>query len=150
MQPKFKALVAMADNRVIGFQGKIPWHLPDDLKWFKKMTLGKMIVLGRKTFDSVGFLPGRKTLILSRFHKAVPGGLIINRLEDIDHAEEVFICGGAEVYKLALPLVSDLYVTHVRGNFEGDAFFPIFEDQFRATEIITENEKFWVAYYRRI
>src|SRR6185436_860177 len=103
----FKAIAAMALNRVIGLGNKIPWHLPEDFKWFKQMTTGQVIIMGRKTFESIGKpLPNRITLILSRSSFHYPGVQTISDLSQVDLANEprkVFICGGAEIYAHALP-----------------------------------------------
>src|SRR5262245_40110482 len=138
----FQAIAAMSLNSVIGAGNKIPWHLPEDFKWFKKMTTGHVIVMGRKTFESIGKpLPNRETIILSRSQFQFPGVRTISDLEQIDLAHEsraVFVCGGAEIYQQALPLCSDLYLTLVKRHVEGDKFFPRFEDQFEAVEEILE------------
>src|SRR5476651_624067 len=114
----FKAIAAMSENRVIGQGNKIPWHLPEDFKWFKKMTTGHVVVMGRKTFESIGKpLPNRETIIVSRGGFQFPGARTISNLAQIDlanEAREVFICGGAQLYELALPICSDLYLTRVK------------------------------------
>src|SRR6516162_9719194 len=102
----FKAIAAMSLNRVIGAGNKIPWHLPDDFKWFKQLTTGNVIVMGRKTLESIGKpLPNRETIILSHSQFSVPGARTISDLGEIDLASEsreVYICGGAQVYAHAL------------------------------------------------
>lgn len=148
----FKAIAAMSENRVIGHGNKIPWHLPEDFKWFKKMTTGQVIVMGRKTFESIGKpLPNRETIVLSRGGFAHPGVRTIADLREIDLANEtreVFICGGAQIYAQALPFCSDLYLTLVKRNVEGDAFFPPFEERFEMVDKITETEEFKIIHYR--
>ena len=148
----FKAIAAMADNRVIGFENRIPWSLPEDFEWFRKTTMGQVIVIGRRTFESIGKpLPGRATVVLSRCHPAIPGVRVISSLNEIDLVREkrdVFICGGAQVYVEALPLCSDLYLTLVKRTVTGDAFFPPFEDQFVPAEIILERPGFRITHYR--
>ena len=128
----FKAIAAMSENRVIGAGNKIPWHLPEDFRWFKERTTGQVIVMGRKTFESIGrALPNRETVVLSRAGFAHPGVRTVGSLAEIDparEAREVFICGGAQIYEQALPLCSDLFLTVVQREVEGDAFFPKFED----------------------
>src|SRR5438067_289228 len=108
----------MALNRVIGAGNRIPWHLPEDFRWFKKMTTGHVIVMGRKTFESIGRpLPNRTTIVLSRAPNAVVGARMIPGLPELEtlraefSGKEIFICGGAEIYRQALPLCSDLYLT---------------------------------------
>ena len=148
----FKAIAAMSENRVIGNGNKIPWHLPEDFKWFKKMTTGNVIVMGRKTFESIGKpLPNRETIVLSRGAFQYPGVRTISDLSQIDlakEAREVFICGGAQIYEQTLPLCSDLYLTLVKRTVEGDAFFPKFEDKFHPVEEIVDGAEFKIVRYR--
>ena len=142
----------MAENRVIGCGNRIPWHLPEDFKWFKKMTTGQVIVMGRKTFESIGKpLPNRRTIILSRSGYEFPGVDTIASLDEISMESErrdVFICGGAQVYEQALPRCSDLYLTLVKRTVEGDAFFPAFEDRFKLSEEIADGPEFKILHYR--
>jgi dihydrofolate reductase len=152
----FKAIAAMSLNRVIGFRNAIPWHLPDDFKWFKKMTTGQVIVMGRKTFESIGKpLPNRTTLVLTRAQTQIPGVKAISSLSQIDPAAEefegrdIYICGGAEVYAQALPLCSDLYLTVVQRTVEGDTAFPPFEDRFQLVDTIIDSAEFKILHYRR-
>src|SRR5438046_1174600 len=108
----------MSLNRVIGNGNKIPWHLPDDFKWFKQMTTGQIVVMGRKTFESIGKpLPNRETIVVSRSATSIPGVRVVSSLEQINPAAEsrdVFICGGAQIYEQTLPRCSDLYLTLVK------------------------------------
>ena len=153
MKP-FKAIAAMSLNRVIGAGNKIPWHLPEDFKWFKKLTTGHVIVMGRKTFESIGKpLPNRMTLVLTRSSIPINGVEIIPDLNHIksrlpeNDEREIFICGGAQVYEEALPLCSDLYLTLVKRTVDGDAFFPPFEERFTLQEKIAENPEFEIHHY---
>ncbi len=152
MKP-FKAIAAMSENRVIGMGNTIPWHLPEDFKWFKQTTTGHIIVMGRKTYESIGrLLPNRTTVILSRSDLAVPGAVMLKDLAALKPAEdgrETFICGGAEIYRQALPLCSDLYLTLVKRTVEGDAFFPPFEEQFELVETLRDTPEFSILHYRR-
>jgi dihydrofolate reductase len=147
-----KAIAAMSLNRVIGCGNRIPWHLPEDFRWFKKTTTGHVIVLGRKTFESIGRpLPNRTTLVLSRNAFSSPGAQTISDLREIDldhEAREVFICGGAQVYEMALPFCSDLYLTLVRREVTGDTFFPPFEDRFEQAAVLAEHADFQILHYR--
>lgn len=147
-----KAIAAMSLNRVIGSGNKIPWHLPEDFKWFKQMTTGHTIVMGRRTFESIGrVLPNRKTVVVSRGAFAHPGVTTIPDLQALDvNAEpgEVFICGGAQIYEQTLPLCSDLYLTLVKRKIEGDAFFPPFEDRFEKVKVVADNPEFSILHYR--
>ena len=142
----------MSENRVIGAGPKIPWHLPEDFKWFKKMTTGQVVIMGRKTFASIGRpLPDRSTVVLSRGGFSHPGVATIGSLAEIDpgaEAREVFICGGAEVYAQALPHCSDLFLTVVKRVVEGDVFFPAFENYFELNGILSENNDFKILHYR--
>jgi dihydrofolate reductase len=149
---RLQAIAAMSFNRVIGAGLKIPWHLPEDFKWFKQMTTGHVIVMGRKTFASIGKpLPNRETFVLSRSQFRHPGVRTIVSLDELPALtgeREVFICGGAQVYAQALPLCSDLYLTLVKRTVEGDAFFPPFEDQFELAEEIRDTPEFKILHYR--
>jgi dihydrofolate reductase len=149
----FKAIAAMSLNRVIGAGNKIPWHLPDDFKWFKQLTTGNIIVMGRKTFESIGRpLPNRETIVLSRTQFSFPGVRTVSDLSELDLADEtreIFICGGAQIYQQALPLCSDLYLTVVKRKVEGDAFFPPFENQFTLVEEIRDTPEFKILHYVR-
>jgi dihydrofolate reductase len=148
----FQAIAAMSLNRVIGQGSRIPWHLPEDFKWFKRMTTGQVVVMGRKTFESIGRpLPNRETVVLSRSLVQYPGVRTVSDLGQIDPANEsrqVFICGGAQIYAQALPLCSDLYLTLVKRIVEGDAFFPVFEDRFEPVERIMDCAEFQITCYR--
>lgn len=144
----------MSLNRVIGNGNKIPWHIPEDFKWFKKMTTGNIVVMGRKTFESIGKpLPNRTTLVLSRSGFNHPGIQTIGDLSELHPEKEsrdIFICGGAQIYAQTLPLCSDLYLTLVNRNIEGDAFFPSFENLFTSFEEITNTAEFSIIHYRRL
>jgi dihydrofolate reductase len=151
----FKAIAAMSLNRVIGSGNKIPWHLPEDFRWFKTMTTGNVIVMGRKTFQSIGKpLPNRTTIVLTRSTWNFPGvqafpGLEQLRADPTLAGREVFICGGAEIYRQALPLCSDLYLTLVNRTVEGDTFFPEFENLFSLKRQLQENADFKILHYCR-
>jgi dihydrofolate reductase len=149
----FKAIAAMSLNRVIGRGNQIPWHLPEDFKWFKALTMGHVLVMGRKTFESIGRpLPGRETLLLSRSGFLHPGVRTVKGLAEIDLAtetREVFICGGAEIYRQTLPLCSDLYLTLVQRSIpDGDAFFPPFEEAFEQVAVLRDTPEFKILHYR--
>jgi len=126
-------IVAMDRNRLIGNNNQLPWHLPADLAHFKKVTIGKPIIMGRKTFESIGrALPGRTNIVLTRspdFH--AEGLLTANTLQQaLDYAsteDEVMIIGGSSIYELALPIADRLYMTYVDAAYEGDAWFPEFD-----------------------
>jgi dihydrofolate reductase len=149
---RIQAIAAMSLNRVIGAGGKIPWHLPEDFKWFKQMTTGHVLVMGRRTFESIGKpLPNRETIVLSRSAFSHPGVRMVRSLEELPAlagGRQVFICGGAQIYEQALPLCSELYLTLVKRHVEGDAFFPPFEDLFRLVEEIRDPPEFKILHYR--
>lgn len=133
-------IIAMSQNGVIGNQNKLPWHLPEDLKHFKMLTMGHKIVMGRKTFEAIGRpLPGRENIVLTRdMAYKVSGISIIHAPDEIGDvaAEEIFVIGGAEIYRLFLPKADRLYVTLIKQDFSGDAFFPLLDwkSQFRIVE----------------
>jgi len=124
----------MTEDRVIGKGGKLPWHISDDLKRFKKITMDHPIIMGRKTFESIGHpLPGRHTIVLSRRPSySIKGVTVFPSLDEVlkmfDHSDakdhELFVIGGADVFKAALPLADKIYLTLVRHPFQGDRYFP--------------------------
>jgi dihydrofolate reductase len=126
-------IVAMANNQVIGINNQLPWHLPEDLKHFRALTTGHHIIMGRKTYDSLGrLLPGRTSVIVTRnIDLKVEGALIANSLQEaVLHCKndpEVFIIGGAELYKDGLAQANKLYVTEVDLDVDGDVFFPMID-----------------------
>ncbi len=148
----------MSLNRVIGANNRLPWHLPEDFKWFKRLTTGHVLVMGRKTFESIGKpLPKRTTLVLSRSGRSLPGvqtistveGLIRLSAEPVYAGRHFFVCGGAELYRHLLPLCSELYLTLVKREVQGDTFFPAFEDQFEIRAELQDNADFKVLHYLR-
>lgn len=148
----FKAIAAMSENRVIGAANRIPWHLPEDFKWFKQLTTGNLVVMGRKTFESIGKpLPNRTTIVVSRSGFSYPGVRTVKDWREIDLAietREVFICGGAEIYAQTLAVCSDLYLTVVKRTVEGDAFFPEFEMDFAPVEQVRDADEFKILHYK--
>lgn len=126
-------IAAVADNQAIGLDNGLPWHLPEDLKHFRSLTMGHHIIMGRKTYESLGrLLPGRTTVIVTRQKDyCVEGAIMAGSLEEaVSHCgndEEVFVIGGAEIYKVALPAADRLYLTEVHGEFPADAFFPQYD-----------------------
>jgi dihydrofolate reductase len=126
-------IVAMARNRVIGADGRIPWHLPNELKLFKSLTMGHHIVMGRRTYESIGrLLPGRTTVIVTRQHDYnVPGAIVAHSVEEALAVcagdDEIFVIGGAELFRDTLPIADRLYLTVVDAEPKGDTFMPDFE-----------------------
>jgi dihydrofolate reductase len=123
-------IVAMAENGVIGRGQKLPWHLPDDLQHFKALTIGKPILMGRRTFASIGrALPGRRNLVLSRAERAPVSGVeVVHSLDEViercGNAPELCVIGGADIYALTLPRATHIYLTRVHASIEGDVRFP--------------------------
>ena len=188
----FQAIAAMALNRVIGCGNRLPWHLPEDFRWFKRMTTGNIVVMGRKTFEGLPKpLPNRRTVVLTRHPRRLIAGhpevfgefvewrggagvanelkkgfqlfiprvgqpetgqlLVCNsmaRLESAELGTSVFICGGADIYRQALPRCSDLYLTLVKRTVEGDACFPPFEDHFELVGELRDTPEFTILHYR--
>lgn len=141
----------MSLNRVIGRDGGIPWHLPEDFQWFKEQTMGQVVVMGRRTFESIGKpLPNREIVVLSRSGFAHSEVRVIGGLDEIDPATErrtVFIAGGAEVYRQALPRCSDLFLTIVQREVEGEVRFPEFEGRFQEKVVLRETAEFRIVHY---
>jgi dihydrofolate reductase len=123
-------IVAIAENNGIGKNNQLLWHLPGDLKHFKDTTSGHTVIMGRKTFDSVGKpLPKRRNLVITRAADLeIPGVEVVNTLEEAialcDPDEEIFIVGGAQIYKMAMDITDKIYLTVVKGHFDADTFFP--------------------------
>ena len=184
-----KAVAAMSLNRVIGANGAIPWHLPEDFKWFKRLTLGHFVLMGRKTFDSIGRpLPNRTNIIVTRhprrlsreqrFQPAFIGnwrprlsrsyqlGLermterdlwlvrdvekLVDAYERTRPQRELFVVGGAQIYERLLPRCTDVFLTVVFREVEGDAFFPEFEHDFELVDVPLKTADFEVRHYRRL
>jgi dihydrofolate reductase len=123
-------VVAVSDNDVIGRANQLPWHLPEDLKHFKRVTLGKPIVMGRKTYESIGKpLPGRHNIVVTRSPNYRAEGVTVvagvdEAIAAAGEAAEVMVIGGAELFKLFLPRAGRLHLTRVHGNIEGDVYWP--------------------------
>jgi dihydrofolate reductase len=139
--PILSVIAAMARNRVIGIRNTLPWRLPEDLKHFKALTMGHHIVMGRKTYESIGKpLPGRTTVIVTRdANYRVEGCLVANSLDAAiaacGHDPEIFFVGGADLYAQVLPRAERLYLTEIQAEYEGDAWFPAFDlGEWRETE----------------
>ncbi|MGA9227213.1 MAG: dihydrofolate reductase [Mesobacillus sp.] len=125
---------AMDENRVIGLHNELPWRLPEDLKFFKRVTMGHPIAMGRKTYESIGKpLPGRENIVITRDETFRPeGSVIMNSIEELleytaKKDDEVFVIGGAEIFKEVLPKADRLYLTMIHEQFEGDTYFPVFD-----------------------
>ena len=131
---RLSIVVAMDDNRLIGSKNQLPWHLPADLAYFKKLTTGKSILMGRKTYDSIGRpLPNRRNIVITRNSNiSIPGGVVVSSIDDALELTkddlEVMVIGGASLCEQLLPKVNRLYITKIDGEFEGDVFFPKYDD----------------------
>lgn len=146
-KPIIAAIAAMSENRVIGKDNQLPWHLPADLKHFKAITTGHPILMGRKTFESIGKpLPNRTNIIITRnnnYH--APGCIVVTSIDEaieqatLIDAKEIFIIGGAEVYQQLMPHIQQLYLTIIRHQFEGDTYFPEIDAAF--TEVSRETHQ---------
>jgi dihydrofolate reductase len=140
------AIAAMAEDRAIGSGNALPWNLPDDMKWFRQSTKGKTLLMGRKTFESIGRpLPNRRTIVLTRAAAEIPGVDVCTSLADLEvmlraqGASELWVCGGAEIYALTLPWWDELLLTRVKRRVEGaDAFFPAFEHRLSPAAVVLD------------
>jgi len=133
---KRSMIVAMAENRVIGINNNLPWYLPNDLKYFKQVTMGKPILMGRKTYESIGKpLPGRTNIVITRNESWQANGVkVVHSLEDafslassiveIDGQDEMMVIGGDQIYQTSLPAIDRIYLTKVHAEVDGDAYFP--------------------------
>lgn len=152
-------IAAMTENRVIGRDNSIPWNQPADLKRFKEITMGHPLIMGRKTYESIGRpLPGRKTIIISRKQDYRAEGCVVRHslqdaLADCAGEQEVFICGGSEVYLQTLPLASRIYLTIIHREVDGDARFPMIPEDFvevRRDEVMEDKITCSFIVYERI
>ena len=136
-------IAALARNRAIGLGNGMPWRLPEDLKRFRRLTMGHAVIMGRKTFESIGSpLAGRNNIVITRSPTWSPSGCVVVRsleasLAAVGESQTAFVIGGAQIYALALPLARRLYLTEIERDFEGDAFFPQF-DRSRWREVSRE------------
>jgi len=139
---KISFVIAFGENRGLGFNNKLSWSLPDDLKRFKEITRGHTVIMGRKTYESIGMpLPNRKNIVITRDKNYLRHGVdvvhsIEEALERCKGEQEVFVIGGGEILKLALPYVNKMYLTHVEADLPADSFFP--EMDFSKWKIIKE------------
>jgi dihydrofolate reductase len=157
-------VVAMAKNRVIGKENKLPWHFSSDLKYFKRLTIGSPIIMGRKTFESIGrVLPGRKNIVLSRTAKQAPCDQtedgqgpyyfrsLDQALKNVD-ADKCFIIGGSSIYEQSMHRIDGIYLTQIEAEFEGDVSYPPIPDDFQlvSSEKIQEDPIIEVRFYEKI
>jgi dihydrofolate reductase len=156
-----KAILAMAKNRVIGKDGGLPWSsIKEDFKWFKEFTTGKKLIVGKNTFDTLPMLKNREIFVLTRrieelseipnqylINKNDLTGKIISDVSDLD--SDIIVAGGAKTYVRLLPYITEFYVTHVNGSYEGDTFMPPFEDLFTNKEVVKEFDGHKVIKYTK-
>ena len=143
-------IVAIASNNTIGSANSMPWHLPEDFRHFKQVTMGKAVIMGRKTYESIGRpLPGRRNIVITRNTTLrIEGCEMASSLDEAialcNPAEENFIIGGGEIYRQAMPLADKLYITHIAAEFEGDTRFPTIGPEWKeiAREEFPCGEKF--------
>jgi len=127
-------IAAMAKNRVIGCDNKLPWHIHEDLQNFKRLTSGNVVIMGRKTFESIGkALPNRVNIVISSSMPQKEGIIVCKTVEEAlqkaeSYDKEIFIIGGATVYQQTIPLADRMYLSYVKGDYHGDAFFPEFDE----------------------
>ena len=154
--PTLEGIVAFDKNRLIGKGGKMPWHISKDFKVFKSLTEGNAVLMGRTTFDSLpnGPLPNRKNIVLTRNHDWHEEGVeVIHSLKEIHHLDlgnrKLFIMGGAQIYRLFLPYLKGIFVSRIHQTYEGDAYFPEFEESFKEEEEKRKSYKdFDLLYYK--
>ena len=158
---KISIVVAASENLVIGYKNALPWHISEDLKHFKQITINHSVVMGRKTFESIGKpLKERRNIVVSRDRTLkIEGAEVVNSLDEAIHQtkneNEIFIIGGEQIYKMAMPIATNLHITKVYCTVEGDAFFPTFDVS--DWKILTQNDmktneelKFSFIHYERI
>ncbi|MEX1117212.1 MAG: dihydrofolate reductase [Terrimicrobiaceae bacterium] len=146
------AIAAMTPSRVIGAKGGIPWHYSEDLKFFKRTTLGHVVVMGRTTYASLGRpLPGRDNWVLSRGPSLPDVRTFVSpsELPEPPPDKTLFVIGGAQIYELLLPWCSEILLTKIRKDYPGDTFFPQFEEAFAPAKILLENPDFVIQRYVR-
>ena len=131
-------ITAVSKNHVIGYQNKLPWHLPEDLQFFQNKTKGRVVIMGRKTFESLGKpLEDRVNIVITRNKNFKPSGVVLARniqeailiSKKYSQHEEIFITGGAEIYKQSMGMIKRIYLTRIHQDFKGDAFYPEVDEQ---------------------
>jgi dihydrofolate reductase len=152
--PPLHAIVAMSENRAIAYEGKMPWHLPLEYRWFKHKTMGSAMVMGRKTFEAIGKpLPGRTSHVLTRHTSELPGATCYFDIEalmaGLPKDKPSWVVGGAEIYCQFLPACTFLYLSRIKKTTPGDVFFPPFEDEYGLNQVIHEHDDFRVERWLR-
>ena len=162
-----KAILAMAKNRVIGKNGGLPWpSIPNDFRWFKEFTTGKKLIVGKNTFDTLPMLKNREILVLTRRVEElseIPNQYLINKNDltgkiidindvymfELNKDSDIIVAGGAKTYVRLLPYITEFYVTHVNGSYDGDTFMPPFEDLYTKFELVKEFDLHKVIKYTK-
>ena len=162
-----KAIMAMSENRCIGKENKIPWYVPNDFKWFKEFTMGKKLIVGKTTFNTLPFLKNRECLVLTRrvdhIDAYITNQYLVNNnvmtgqmitMEDLEsysqfRKDSMVVVGGAKTYVKLLPYITEFYVTHINGNYEGDVFMSEFESLFAHQEVVKEFDGHKVIVYTK-
>ncbi len=157
-KPKLIAIAAVASNGVIGRDGTLPWHLPEDLKFFKQTTKGHPVLMGRVTYESIlqslgKPLPGRRNIVLSRTMPDTEGCEVIREVAELEHlpgiTSPVYLIGGAQLYRSLLPECAELILTHIEKPYEGDTTFPEYEPLFAKAEVLGGGDGFEFRRYVR-
>ena len=155
--PQVAIIVAMTENHVIGSAKNIPWHLPEDLQLFKHLTMGRTLIMGRKTHTSIGRpLPGRNNIVLSRTQEGLPGvevcdSFIAGLTAAAQYGNQVFVIGGAELYRKALPIASEVHISWVKDVFPGDVYFPDFDlEEWIVCKDVDYSAFHYVHYQRKV
>lgn len=147
------AVAAMSENRIIGQNGQLPWHLPGDLQFFKKLTSGHPVLMGRRTYESIGRpLPKRRNLVLTRHLTSLPGIECLSSLESLwalGLTGSLYVIGGGEIYRMCLPFCQSVYLTRVHRHVVGDASFPVFEDDFHPPTVLETTDDYTIEHYNR-
>ena len=148
-------IVAMDKNRVIGCNGVMPWHIPNELQSFRSITTGGNIIMGRKTLESIGkALPGRVNICVSKSLKSFPGVRVVDDLDKlpdvVDYDKRIFIIGGGEMYKLFIKHASVMHTSIIKGDYEGDTYFPDFDEAKWKVMVETDMGEFVYKKFRRI
>lgn len=146
-QPKLIALAAMTDERIIGRDGVLPWHLPEDLKFFKRTTTGHALLFGRTTFQGIGRpLPNRLNLVLSRSMEPQEGVTVLKTMDEVFKIEVplIYICGGAEIYRHFFPYCDEVILTRIKEQHKGDTLLPSFEKDFIFKEFLEEGARYQI------
>ncbi|MBE6410913.1 MAG: dihydrofolate reductase [Akkermansia sp.] len=155
MTPTFTGVVAMAADRAIGIRQSIPWRLPEDMKLFKRLTMGHPILMGRKTWESLGRpLPGRQNIVLTRDTSfTAEGATVIHSVDELAGLElmdrEVMVIGGAQIYAHLLPKMQKLYVSEVQGEYAADTWFPEFAHHFLRSTPVEQFDGFRLVLYEK-